>query len=117
MFTSAADGSRRTGFYEHRADFGKVTSAPDRQDEGVGDKLRRHLRLRRPADDAPGEQVDDGRNVGPTFGGPDISEVGDPLLVRGRGLEGAVEDIARYYGSLAGSFGSLRQRGLPRSPF
>jgi hypothetical protein len=42
------------------------TSPPDRHDEGVGDELGRHLGLYRPADDTPGEQVEDGGNVEPT---------------------------------------------------
>ena len=34
-----------------------------------------------PTDDAPGEQIVDGGTIEPAFGGPDVSEVGDPLLV------------------------------------
>lgn len=69
----------------------ELTLTPDRHDEGVGDELRRHLCLHRPADDTAGEQVDDRSNIEPSFGGPDILEVGDPLLVWRRRLEGAVK--------------------------
>src|SRR5690606_13621217 len=78
-----------------------LAAAPDRHDEGVGDELSCHLGLHRPADDTAGEQVDDGGNVEPTFGGPDVGEVSDPLLVRGRCLEGAVEEVVRHCRSLA----------------
>ena len=34
-----------------------------------------------PADDAPGEQVDDDRQIEPALAGPDVGDVGAPLLV------------------------------------
>ena len=36
---------------------------PDRHHQSVGDELRRHRGAHRPADDAPGEQVDDGGHI------------------------------------------------------
>ena len=39
------------------------SSAPDSHDEGVGHEPRRHLGFHGPTDDAPREQVDDGRDV------------------------------------------------------
>src|SRR5690606_39202940 len=47
---------------------------PDRHDESVGVELSRHLGFHRPADDTPGEQIDDDGNVEPTFGGPEWSK-------------------------------------------
>ncbi len=76
----------------------RLTSTPNRHEECVRDELRRHLPLHRPADDAPGEQINDGGNVEPSFGGPDGGEVGDPLLIWRRRLEGAVEEVARHGG-------------------
>jgi hypothetical protein len=64
-----------------------LAAPPDRHDQRVGDELGRHLGFHRPADDTAGEQVDDGGHVEPSLGGPDVGEVGDPLLVRRRCLE------------------------------
>jgi hypothetical protein len=66
----------------------------DRHDQCVEDKLRCHGVTHRPADDAPREQVDDGSDVQPALGGPDIGEVGDPHLVRRVGGELAIEHVA-----------------------
>ena len=60
-----------------------------------GDELRRHRVAHRPADYAPGEQVDHCGRVQPSFGGLDVGEVGHPLLVRRIGAELPIEDIAR----------------------
>ena len=43
------------------------------------------------------EKINHGRHVKPAFGGPDVSEIGDPILVRPRGLELAVQDV-RWHG-------------------
>jgi len=53
-----------------------LAAPPDRHDQCVGDELGRHGVAHRPADDAPREQVDHGRNIQPAFGGPDVGEVG-----------------------------------------
>lgn len=50
-------------------------------------------------------QVDDGDDVEPSFGGPDVGEIGDPLLVRRGGLEGAIEEVVRARGSRASILG------------
>src|SRR5271156_2044328 len=75
-----------------------LAASPDRHDERVGDKLRGHFRFHRPADDTAGEQVDDSRDVEPTFGRPDVREVGYPFLVRPLGYKLPAEDIVRHYG-------------------
>jgi hypothetical protein len=47
----------------------------------------------RPADDSACEQVDDDRQIQPTFAGPDVGNVGVPLLVRLRRCEVLVEQV------------------------
>lgn len=49
----------------------RLASGPDSHEETIGDELRGHLRLHCPANHAPGEHIDDGGNVEPSFGGPD----------------------------------------------
>ena len=58
------------------------------------------------------EQIDDGRHVKPAFGGPELGEVGDPLLVRPFGHKLPVEKIRRYGRALAIAF-ILRQTPAP----
>ena len=70
-----------------------LAAPPDRHHQGVGDELRRHACAHRPANDAPGEQIDDRSHVEPAFRGPDIGEVGDPFAVGCRRFEAAVEHI------------------------
>ena len=55
---------------------------PDRHDQGIGDQIGGHRILHRPADNAPCKQVEHHRKIEPTFGGPDVGEVGDPFSVR-----------------------------------
>jgi hypothetical protein len=45
----------------------RLSTPPDRHDQRIGDELRRHLLLHRPADDTAREQVDDGGHVKPTL--------------------------------------------------
>ena len=70
-----------------------LASTPDRHHERVGDELRGHLGLHRPADHPAGEKVDDGRNIQPALCGPDIGEVGDPALVGPLGMELPIERV------------------------
>ena len=79
-----------------------LASPPDRHDQGVGDELDLHLGLHRPADDTPGEQVYDRRDIEPSCRGPEVCEVGNSLLVRSRSFEGAIKDVVRNGGPLAG---------------
>ena len=71
----------------------RLSAPPDRHHQCVGDELRGHAVAHRPSDHTPGEQVDDDSDVEPSFGGPDVGEVGDPPLVRRLGRELAVEDV------------------------
>ncbi len=86
----------------------RLAAAPDRHDQGIGDQLRGHGRTHRPADHAPGIEVDDGCHIKPALGGPDVGKIGDPLLVGRRGFEAAWRWPA--------SLGSPRRRGRARSP-
>ena len=76
----------------------RLAASPDRHQQSIGDELRRHLRLNRPADDAAREPVDDGGDVEPALRGPDIGEVGDPFAVRLIGFELPVERVRRHGG-------------------
>src|SRR5689334_18668650 len=44
----------------------------------------------------PSSEAHHGRHVEPTFAGPDVGEVGNPLLVRPFGLELPVQDVGRH---------------------
>ena len=70
-------------------------ASPDRHHEGIGDQLRGHRRVHRPADDPTREEIHHRRHVEPPFGGPEIGEVGDPFAVGRRGGERSVEHIRR----------------------
>ena len=93
-----------------------LAAAPDRHDEGVGDELGGHASTHRPADHTAREQVDDGRNIEPTLSRPDVGEVGDPLLVRRRRLEGSIEDIRRCHVALPGILGQASPAGPGPQP-
>jgi hypothetical protein len=69
------------------------SATPDRHHQRVGHELGGHGVAHRPADHPPGEQVDDGRAIEPALGGPDVGEVGHPLLVRSIGRELAIEHV------------------------
>jgi hypothetical protein len=78
---------------QQRAGF---STAPDRHHQGVGDELSCHGRAHRPADHAPGEQIDDRCHIKPALRRPDVGEVGDPFAVRSRGLEAAIQHVGSY---------------------
>ena len=71
----------------------RATTPPHRHHQRIGDELRGHVRLHRPADDAPREQLQHHGHVQPAFGRPDVGEVGHPLLIRCVGLELTVEHV------------------------
>jgi hypothetical protein len=73
----------------------RFSASPDRHHQSVGDQLGGHFGLHRPADNAPGEQVDDGGDIKPTLCGPDICEISDPLLVGALRRELSVEHVRR----------------------
>ena len=68
-------------------------SSPDRHHQSIGDELRGHGGVHRLADHAPGEQINDDRNIEPALRRPDIGEVSDPFTVgRGRS-EATIEHV------------------------
>ena len=75
------------GVMQQRVGF---ASAPDCHHQGVRDELPRHRRAHRPADDTPGEEIDDGSHIEPALRGPHIREVGNPFAVGSGRLEAAV---------------------------
>ena len=89
-----------------------LAAPPDRHDQCIGDELGSHLRLHRPSDDTPREQVDHGRDIEPAFGGPDIGEVGHPFLVGAVRRELTVQHIASDDRAFALTPGSSGRAGL-----
>jgi len=73
---------------------------PDYHHQSIGDELRGHGCVHRPADHAPREQIDDGSNIEPALRRPHIGEVGESFAVGRRGFEDAVEHIRSDGGSL-----------------
>src|SRR5260370_8556839 len=69
------------------------TPSPDRHHQGIGDELRCHRSPHRPADNAPGEEIDNSRHIEPTLRRPHISEVSNPFAIGSRRVEGAVEHV------------------------
>jgi len=88
-----------------------LAPSPDRHHQRIGDELRRHRRAHRPADDAPGEEVDDGRHIEPALRRPDVGEVRDPFAVGSRGFEGAVEHVGSDGGDLP--LAQVRRQATP----
>jgi len=76
------------------------TPSPDRHHQSIRDELRRHRCAHRPADNAPREQIDDGRDIEPTLGRPDVGEVGNPFAVGGWCFEAAIEHVGSDAGRL-----------------
>jgi len=68
-----------------------------------------------PADDPAGEQVDDDGEVQPAFAGPDIGDVGAPLLVRPPRREVLIEQVRGDRPGVAAVRGAL-EPSLPAGP-
>ena len=68
---------------------------PHRHHQRIGDQLRRHRRTHGPTHHSAREEIHDGGDIEPPFGGPEVGEVGDPFAVRGRGVKLAIEHIRR----------------------
>jgi hypothetical protein len=62
--------------------------------------LRCHRSLHRPADNAPGEEIDNSSHIEPTLRCPHIREVSNPFAVGSRRVEGAVEHVRSNGGRL-----------------
>lgn len=85
--------------------------AINERDEGICDHLRCHSILHRPAHNTPREQVDDDRHIKPTFGGPDVSEVGNPFLVWCGGIELPLKHVGCDDGPISLILGELAASG------
>ena len=72
----------------------RLTSAPHRPHQGVGNELRGHARLYRPADDTTRVEVEHDGRIQPTSSSPDVREVGNPLLVRCIRFELTIDDVS-----------------------
>jgi hypothetical protein len=70
-----------------------LAASPDRHHESIRDELCGHRCAHRPADDTSGEQIDDGRDIEPALGSPDIGEVRDPFAIGSRCFEAAIENV------------------------
>jgi hypothetical protein len=55
--------------------------SPDRHHQGIGDELRCHRSPHRPADNAPGEEIDNSSHIEPTLRCPHIREVSNPFAI------------------------------------
>jgi len=73
----------------------RLTSSPDRHDQGIGHQLRCHLLTHRPTHDSAGEQIKDNSKIQPAFILPKICEIGNPALVRCRRLKLPIEQVRR----------------------
>ncbi len=73
-----------------------LAASPDRHQQCIRDQLRGHAGAHRPADHAAREQIDHGRHIEPALGGPDVGEVGNPLLVRSLGRKLPVQNVRRH---------------------
>src|ERR1700691_4733742 len=65
------------------------------------------------ADDAPGEQVDDDRQIEPALAGPDVGDVGAPLLVRHGRCEVLVQKVRGDRKGVKAVGGALKPPLLP----
>ena len=64
-----------------------------RHHQRVHDQWGIPISFHRPAHCAPGAEVENNSNLEPAFRGPDVGEVGQPVLVRPVGLEVPVENV------------------------
>ena len=71
----------------------RLAAAPDGHHQGVHDQRGIPIGLHRPANHTAREQVQHNRHIQPALGGPDVGEVGQPLLVRMIRFEIPVEDV------------------------
>jgi hypothetical protein len=100
-----------------------LAAPPDGHHQRIHDQRRIPISRHGPADDPAGEQVRHDRNVEPAFCGPDIGEVGQPLLVWPVRLEGSVKDVISNHRPfvlvlrLSTAFGPRPQGVDPHQPF
>ncbi len=78
---------------------GLRNSAPDRHQQGVANKLSRHLLFHRPANDSTRVKVQNDCDVKPAFAGPDVGEVSDPAAIRRVSQKFPIQDVRRDHGT------------------
>src|SRR5439155_21932871 len=78
------------GMMQQRIGF---TPSPDRHHQGIGDELRCHRSPHRPADNAPGEEIDNSSHIQPTLRCPHIREGSNPFAIGSRRGEAALEHV------------------------
>ena len=78
----------------------RFAPSPDCHHQGIGNELRCHRSPHRPADNAPGEEIDNSSHIEPTLRCPHIREVSNPFAIGSRGVEGAVEHVRSDGGRL-----------------
>jgi Protein of unknown function (DUF2699). len=76
-------------------------AAPHRHHQRLQHQVGVQGRSHRPADDLPGEQVHDRRQVQPAFVGADVGDVGDPGTIGGYGVELPCQMVVCDHGRLA----------------
>ena len=68
-------------------------SPPQGHQQGVDDQIGARIIFHAPANDLPGEQVQDNRQIQPAFVGADICEIRDPRLVLALNLELTIQRV------------------------
>ena len=76
---------------------GMATAVVDRLLEGVQHELRLQRGRHAPADDAPGEGVDDKRDVDKSAPGRDVREIGEPELIGPRRRGVPLDEITPFW--------------------
>mgnify|MGYP000978182132 FL=1 len=70
-----------------------LASSPDCHHQRIHDQWRIPIGPHGSADDPARKRIKHNGDVGQAFPGPDVGEIGQPLLVRLIGLEGAVQNV------------------------
>ena len=68
----------------------------DRHVEGADRKVLLHAIADRPADDAPGIEIENDGQIEPSLAGPDVRDITGPFLVRPACREVPVQQVGRY---------------------
>ena len=77
-------------------DFIRRLTSPDSHQQSVQSERCLHPGMHRPADDFTGIQIDDGRQIQPTFMRADVSDIRHPNYVRRADVEVLLQPISRY---------------------
>ena len=91
---------------------GRRPALGDGHPQSGTDQLGRHARGHRPADDLAREQVHHHRQIQPAAAGTQVGNVGDPCLVRARGVELPVQHIGRHRQAVP-AIGRVHELAMP----